>query len=357
MTKTVMIMAGGTGGHVYPALAVARGLRSNGCSITWMGSKGGFEAGVVPDNGFPLDEVSIKGLRGKGFLSLLLAPFTLLKALLEVRSILRKRKPDLVIGFGGFVSGPGGLMARMLKIPLVIHEQNAIPGLTNRVLSKFAVVVLEAFPGSFDKAATHTGNPVREEITQVMSPAERFSSREGNMRVLVLGGSLGAQILNEVLPEALALIDEEIRPAVCHQSGRNKLEPTQANYAKAEVQAHISEFVDDMAGAYEWADLVICRAGALTISELAAVGVGSLLVPYPHAVDDHQTVNGQFLVNASAAHLCPQSKLDAESLAKKLMLLIKNPNRVKAMAFSAHQMAKPDATAHVVRVCERVMTR
>ncbi|HEY9199571.1 MAG TPA: undecaprenyldiphospho-muramoylpentapeptide beta-N-acetylglucosaminyltransferase, partial [Gammaproteobacteria bacterium] len=310
----VLIMAGGTGGHVFPALAVADELRRAGQPVLWLGTQEGLEAKVVPAAGLPVAWIRVRGLRGKGLLRLLSAPFMLAGALWQAGSVLLRARPRAVLGMGGFVTGPGGFMAWLLRRPLLIHEQNSVAGLTNRLLAPLAGRVLEAFPGSLPARVhpVHTGNPVRGAITEVVPPRERFAARSGRTRLLVLGGSLGAQALNEILPQALALLPSGQRPEVRHQAGMKLIDAARAAYRRAGVEAQVDAFVDDMAAAYAWADLVVCRAGALTIAELTAVGVGAILVPYPHAVDDHQTGNARYLVNAGAALLIPQSELDVD---------------------------------------------
>jgi UDP-N-acetylglucosamine--N-acetylmuramyl-(pentapeptide) pyrophosphoryl-undecaprenol N-acetylglucosamine transferase len=352
-----MVMAGGTGGHIFPALAVAQELRHRGFDPFWLGSRGGFEERIVPDAGFNSELISIRGLRGKGWLQRLVAPFTLLRAMFQVLRILLRTRPGLVLGMGGFVTGPGGVMARLLGIPLVIHEQNSIPGMTNRWLSRIATRVLEAFPGSFGggSRAQTIGNPVGAEIVGLAPPAERMAEREGQLRLLILGGSQGAQALNETVPAALALLDREQRPLVRHQAGGKKLEMTTADYIAAGIEATVDPFIKDMAAAYGWADLVVCRSGALTISELAAAGVGSILVPYPHAVDDHQTHNAAYLVSAGAAQLLPQEILTPERLAAVLQQLLSDREGLKAMAEAAHKLARTEATGMAADVCEEVL--
>jgi len=354
----VMIMAGGTGGHVFPALAVAQALQRRGVEVIWLGVRGGFEDGVVCQAGYPLEYIEIRGLRGQGIGRWLLAPLRLLRALWQSLRALRRQRPRLVLGMGGFLSGPGGVAARLLGIPLVIHEQNALPGLTNRLLARLASRVLEAFPGSFGRrpGVLAVGNPVRPEIAALRDPSARFAGREGPLRLLVLGGSLGAQALNETVPAALARLPPGLpRPQVRHQAGRGKADATVAAYANLGVTAEVVPFIADMAEAYAWADLVICRAGALTVAELAAAGVGAILIPYPHAVDDHQTHNAAFLVQAGAAQRLPQPELTPERLAELLAGLCNGRGRVRAMAFAARSLARPEATETVARICEEAL--
>jgi UDP-N-acetylglucosamine--N-acetylmuramyl-(pentapeptide) pyrophosphoryl-undecaprenol N-acetylglucosamine transferase len=358
MGARVMIMAGGTGGHVFPALAVAEELRRRGLEVFWLGARDGFEAGVVPAAGFRAEWISIRGLRGKGIGAWLTAPVKILIAMVQVWRVLRRNRPGLVLGMGGFVTGPGGVMARVAGIPLVIHEQNALPGLTNRWLARIANRVLEAFPGSFGDSgkAELVGNPVRPEIAALAPPSDRMADRNLPRRLLILGGSLGAEALNRVVPAALALLPPEQRPQVRHQAGRGKEEETGAAYRSAGVAAEVSPFVQEMAEAYGWADLVVCRAGALTISELAAAGVGSILVPYPFAVDDHQTRNAAYLVQAGAARMVPQSELTAGGLAALLRELLSEKGRLLAMATTARTLARPGATVRVADFCEEALT-
>ncbi|MES9844705.1 MAG: undecaprenyldiphospho-muramoylpentapeptide beta-N-acetylglucosaminyltransferase [Candidatus Sedimenticola sp. PURPLELP] len=356
MGTRVMVMAGGTGGHVFPALAVAEELKARGAEIFWLGVPDSFESRVVPEHGIEMEWVSIRGLRGKGLLGWITLPFRLFRAMSQAGLVMLRRDPALVLGMGGFVSGPGGLMARLGGIPLVIHEQNAIPGMTNQYLARIATRVLEAFPDSFDakRGAEVTGNPVRSEIAAIANPVERMAGRQGRLRLLVLGGSLGAQALNEALPEAVALLPEESRPQVRHQAGANKSEDARAAYTAAGVDAEVTPFISDMAEAYAWADLVVCRAGALTVAELSAAGVGSLLVPYPHAVDDHQTKNAGYLADNGAAQLLPQKELNPQRLAQMLEPFLGDRDLVLAMAQKARAMALPEATKQVADICEEV---
>ncbi|WP_457675723.1 undecaprenyldiphospho-muramoylpentapeptide beta-N-acetylglucosaminyltransferase [Thiolapillus sp.] len=351
----MMIMAGGTGGHVFPALAVAREMRERGWEVDWMGTPDSFESRTVPAQGFPLHTIAAYRLRGQGVAGLLLAPFRLLRAMGQAGRVLRRCRPQVVLGMGGFVTGPGGLVSRLLGIPLVIHEQNTIPGLTNRWLAKIAARVLEAFPGSFPASvgALETGNPVRADILAVADPDNRMAGREGPLRVLILGGSLGALALNEQLPPALArqTVEMEIR----HQAGRGKAEAASEIYRSLGLEARVTEFIEDMAEALAWADLVICRAGALTVSELAVVGVASVLVPYPHAVDDHQTRNAEYLARAGAALLQPQAEIDTETLAARLADLLGSREKLLEMARAARALGRPEATRVVADECEKVV--
>jgi UDP-N-acetylglucosamine--N-acetylmuramyl-(pentapeptide) pyrophosphoryl-undecaprenol N-acetylglucosamine transferase len=344
-------MAGGTGGHVFPALAVARELDARGWQVSWLGTPDSFESRVVPSD-FELDTIAAFRLRGQGLVDRAMAPLRLVRALWQSWRVLRRRRPQLVLGMGGFVTGPGGLVSRLIGTPLVIHEQNAIPGLTNRWLARIASRVLEAFPGSFPAkiGARAVGNPVRPEIADLPLPEPVPGDRA--VHLLVLGGSLGARALNEKVPEALAQLGTDERPLIRHQAGRGKVDATQSAYAAAAVEAEITEFVDDMAAAYGWADLVVCRAGALTISELMAAGVASILVPYPFAVDDHQTANAAYLTRAEAAVLMPQPDLTPVALAAQLRSLLLDRDRLYAMARRAYGLARRDATREVADVCE-----
>jgi len=354
--RLLCVMAGGTGGHVFPALAVAGLLREQGMEVFWIGTRRGLEARLVPAHGFPLEWIGIEGLRGKGPRQVLAAPFKLAAALRQAAGILRRRRPDLVLGMGGFASGPGGLMARLLGIPLVIQEQNRVPGLTNRWLSRVAARVFEAFPGSFPagRGAITSGNPVRPEILALPAPQERLAARSGPGHLLVIGGSLGAKILNETIAGAVATLPPEQRPQIRHQAGERTLETARRAYADAGVAAQVTPFIEKMAEAYAWADLVMCRAGALTVSELAAAGVGSILVPYLYAVDDHQTSNARYLADVGAAQLLPQTKLSPASLGAVLVGLFSDRSRLIAMAQAARGRAEPDAAARIARACWEV---
>ncbi|MCW8890987.1 MAG: undecaprenyldiphospho-muramoylpentapeptide beta-N-acetylglucosaminyltransferase [Sedimenticola sp.] len=359
MTGGVVVMAGGTGGHVFPALAVAEMLRDRGVAISWLGSRDSFESRAVPEHGFDIQLIDIKGLRGSGVMRWIMAPFKLTKALLQARAVLKVRKPQVVLGMGGFVAGPGGLMARLLGIPLVIHEQNAVPGMTNSWLARLAVRVFEAFPGSFkaETGAVACGNPVRHEITALPDPALRMQGREGQVRLLVIGGSLGAQALNESIPVVVSGLTPANRPLIRHQAGRDKADATRAAYQALNLDADVTPFIKDMAEAYAWADLVICRSGALTVSELAAAGVASILVPYPYAVDDHQTRNAGYLVKAGAAKLLPQAELEKNGLANELLQLFESREVLVDMALKARAVAMPGATTVVADYCEEIIAR
>lgn len=359
MVTRVLIMAGGTGGHVFPALAVADELRARGADVIWLGTRAGLEADIVPAAGIDMEWITIRGLRGKGWLGWLLAPLRILVAMAQTLAVMLRRRPMAVLGMGGFVTGPGGVVSWLLRKPLLIHEQNAVAGLTNRLLAPLANHVMAAFPGllSQRRNGVTTGNPVRAAIASLAAPAERFAARSGALRLLVLGGSLGAEALNGAVPEALAALPAAARPQVWHQAGKRHAERTQARYREHAVDGRVEPFIADMAAAYGWADLVICRAGALTVAELAAAGVGSILVPYPHAVDDHQTRNAACLVDAGAALLLPQSTLTGATLAQLLGRFCGTPHngdgrpRLLDMANAARRLARPDAAASVAALC------
>ena len=357
MAGRVMVMAGGTGGHVFPALAVASELRNRGHEVFWLGTPDSFEARTVPGYDIEMQFIDIRGFRGKGLLQKLLMPLRLMHAMWQAFRVIRFKQPGLVIGMGGFASGPGGLVARLMNKPLLIQEQNTIPGMTNRWLAKMASRVFEAFPGSFDKSvnAVVSGNPVRSELLGLPEPGKRICAHEDRPHLLVMGGSLGAQALNETLPAAMALLDENERPLIRHQAGRNKAEVTADAYQAAGVKAEVIEFIDDMAAAYKWADLIVCRSGALTVSELTAVGVASILVPFPHAVDDHQTHNASFLVDAGAAELMQQKSLTPQRLAEKLNKLLSDNAKLKTMAQAARQLAQPESAKVIANACEELL--
>jgi len=346
----VMIMAAGTGGHIFPGLAVARALIASGAEVSWLGTPHGLENRLVPAAGLTLDRIGITGLRGRGLGGWLAAPLRVLRAMLQARAIFRRRRPQCVLSMGGYVAGPGGLMARLMGVPLVIHEQNALAGLTNRLLRPLARRSLSGFPGVL-KDAEHCGNPVREDILALPAPAERAAGRRGRLRVLVVGGSQGSAALGEIVPRALALLAANERPQVLHQGGRQHA-ATLDNYARSGVEAEVVEFIDDMAAAWAEADLAICRAGALTIAELAAAGVAALLVPFPYAVDDHQTANARFLTEAGAAWLVPEAELTPEHLSARLRGLQRG--ELTAMADKARALARPDAVERVAQTCLEV---
>ena len=352
-----LIMAGGTGGHVFPALALARELRARSWQVVWLGTRRGLEARLVPAEQIALEWLSVGGLRGKGMLVWLTAPLQLTRALLQALAVIRRRRPALVVGLGGFVAGPGGLAAWLLRRPLLIHEQNAIAGFTNRCLAWLARRVLTAFPGSFAPRvhAQVVGNPVRREITDLPPPSQRFALRQGPIRVLVVGGSQGATRLNAMVPFALARAAATLQFDVQHQSGERWIEAARRNYAEAGVTARLQPFIDDMAAAYGWADLVICRAGALTVSELAAAGVAAILVPFPAATDDHQTRNAAFLVDGGAAVMIAERELSAERLAAELLRLCNGRGRLLAMAERARALARPRAAQELANACVELL--
>ncbi|MBN8924305.1 MAG: undecaprenyldiphospho-muramoylpentapeptide beta-N-acetylglucosaminyltransferase [Rhodanobacter sp.] len=352
-SRPVLIMAGGTGGHIFPGLAVAETLRAQGVPVAWLGAVGGMETRVVPAHGIELHEIRVGGLRGKGWKTRLGAPLMLVRALLSAIAVLRRLKPRSVLSMGGYVAGPGGLAARLLHRPLLVHEQNRVAGFTNRKLAAHAQRVLAGFADALPNAEW-VGNPVRGAIAALAPPAQRFAGRAGRARLLVLGGSLGARALNLALPQALALLPPERRPEVLHQCGNRGLDEAREAYAKAGVEAQVVPFIEDMAGTYAWADLAVCRAGALTLAELTAAGLGAVLVPFPHAVDDHQTRNGEALVSAGAAELIQERDLNVEQLAQRLDALLAGRARLLAMAEAARTLAKPDAAAVIARACVEV---
>ncbi len=343
--RPVLFMAGGTGGHVFPALACASALQMRGIPVHWLGTLNGLEAKVIPQAGINISYINVTGLRGKGIFTRLLAPFRLLQAVYQAAWIMWQFKPRAVLGMGGFASGPGGLVAWLFGIPLYIHEQNAKPGLTNRILSKFSEQVMQAFPNTFPEKtnALTTGNPLRFDIIQLPKVHQRHTP----LRLLVVGGSLGAKVFNDTLPESLKQLDFELQ--LWHQTGRHS--STERREGDIGAQDRIEPFINDMSAAYEWADLVICRAGAMTVSELAQVGLPSVLIPYPHAVDDHQTYNAAYLVDAGAAVLLPQTELNAEKLAEILNELGNDAERLATMSKAAHSCARPEAVDKVVEVC------
>ncbi|KFI21513.1 undecaprenyldiphospho-muramoylpentapeptide beta-N-acetylglucosaminyltransferase [Nitrosococcus oceani] len=356
MAIRVLIMAGGTGGHIFPALAVADRLRAWGVEVVWMGTRHGLEAELVPKAGYPIEWISIGGLRGKGLTHWLRAPFKLLFALFQALRALRRWRPAVVLGLGGFVSGPGGLGAWLLRRPLLIHEQNAIVGTANRLLAPLAGRVMEAFPGTFPPArkAEWTGNPVRESIEQLSKSRAWLQARQGRFHLLVLGGSQGARILNETVPQALALLPTKVRPQVWHQCGSRQWDETVAAYRAAGVEARLVPFIDDMAAAYAWADLVVCRAGALTVAELMAAGIGALLVPFPLAIDDHQRANADYLVGAGAALLLPEKELSPSRLAQEIERLGADCSTFISMAQAARQLHRVGAAQRVAERCLEV---
>jgi UDP-N-acetylglucosamine--N-acetylmuramyl-(pentapeptide) pyrophosphoryl-undecaprenol N-acetylglucosamine transferase len=349
--KCALVMAGGTGGHIFPGLAVAEALREAGWRVHWLGAPDSMESQLVPPRGFAFETVAFGGVRGKGLATLAFLPLKLLRAFWQSLQVVRRVQPDVVLGLGGFITFPGGMMASLWGKPLVLHEQNSVAGLANKVLAQVADRVFTAFPGVF-KTGQWVGNPLRQAFTQQATPAERFAGRTGPLRVLVVGGSLGAKALNDIVPQALALMPEASRPQVIHQSGAKQIEALRANYAAAGVQAELTPFIDDTATAFAQADLVICRAGASTVTELAAVGVAALFVPFPFAVDDHQTTNAQFLVAHGGGWLVPQAELTAQNLAERLTALSRDT--LQDVAQKAHAQKKTNATREVVMACEEL---
>ena len=352
-SRPILIMAGGTGGHVYPALAVARALQASSREIVWLGTHHGLEARIIPETGIDMEWISVKGLRRKGALALIIAPLQLGWALLQALAVIIRRRPAAVLGMGGFASGPGGIAAWLTRRPLLIHEQNAAAGMTNRLLARFAQVVLQAFPDSFntDVVAETVGNPVREDITALPLPADRYSSRQGRMRLLVLGGSQGALALNQTVPAGLRLLDPEVRPVVRHQCGERTLQAAEEAYISHDVDVELLPFIEDMATVYEWADLVVCRAGALTVAELCAAGVPALFVPYPTAVDDHQTANAKPMTTAGAAAIIQESELTPELLADLLRDWLQSRSALLEKANKARALAKSDSLSRITELC------
>ena len=349
--KVALIMAGGTGGHIFPGLAVAQALREQGWRVHWLGAPDSMEARLVPPQGFALETIEFGGVRGKGLKTLALLPFRLLKAFWQALSVVRRVQPDVLVGFGGYITFPGGMMGVLAGNKLVLHEQNSVAGAANKVLAGVADRVFTAFPGAL-KQAQWVGNPLRESFLRQPDPAQRFAGRSGPLKLLVVGGSLGAKALNDIVPRALALIPEGARPAVLHQSGAKQIEALRANYTAAGVQAELTPFIDDTAQAFADADVVICRAGASTVTEIAAVGAAAIYVPFPHAVDDHQTSNANFLVQAGGGWLLQQDALDAQKLAEMLQNMQRST--LLNVAIKAKTMQKIDATREVVAACEEL---
>ena len=349
----VMIMAGGTGGHVFPALAVADELRAADVCVSWLGTRAGIEAELVPANGIKLNYLDIEGIRGRGLLALLKAPLLLWRSIRQSLSVLSEYQPQVVLGMGGFASGPGAVAARLKGIPLVIHEQNSVAGTTNRISARLARRVMQGFPGVF-KRGEWCGNPVRPSIAKMPTPDVRFAKRTGAVNLLVLGGSRGALAINKILPQALALIDPELRPQVMHQTGKLHCEMTSDLYKAAGVEAQVVPFIEQMEEAYGWADFAICRAGALTVAELTCAGLGSILIPFPHAIDDHQTVNGKLLVEQGSALMIQQKELSATMLAEEITKLCNSRSQLLDMAMRARKLSKTGAASRVAKVCMEV---
>jgi UDP-N-acetylglucosamine--N-acetylmuramyl-(pentapeptide) pyrophosphoryl-undecaprenol N-acetylglucosamine transferase len=353
MSAPVLIMAGGTGGHIFPALAVAKELRGRGIDVVWLGVPGSMEARLVPANGFPIEWVRVGGIRGKGLATLAMAPLRIVNAVIQALRVLRRVRPRAVLGAGGYVSGPGGIAARLLGIPLLIHEQNAMPGMTNRWLARVATHVLQGFPGSFNASvrARTVGNPVRADIAALPDPAVRFSGRSGRARLLVFGGSLGAQRLNSMVPKALSRLAPERRPEVRHQAGERGIDAARVAYREAQVEAEVTPFIDDMAAAYAWADVALCRAGAMTVAELQAVGLGALLVPFPGATDDHQTKNAEAMVAIGAGRILQERDMTADTLSACITDLTADRAQMLAMASAARAARVVDAAEQVADLC------
>ncbi|KLO60842.1 UDP-N-acetylglucosamine--N-acetylmuramyl-(pentapeptide) pyrophosphoryl-UDP N-acetylglucosamine transferase [Delftia tsuruhatensis] len=349
--RTALIMAGGTGGHIFPGLAVAQALRERGWNVRWLGAPGSMESRIVPAQGFPLETIEFSGVRGKGIMTLAFLPMRLLRAFWQALAVVRRVKPDVVVGLGGYISFPGGMMAVLAGKPLVLHEQNSVAGMANKVLASVSHRIFTAFPNVFPKGRW-VGNPLRQAFTEQPAPEQRFAGRSGPLRLLVVGGSLGAKALNEIVPQALALIPADVRPVVLHQSGAAQIDALRANYAAAGVQAELTPFIDDTARAFAEADVIVCRAGASTVTEIAAVGAAAIYVPFPSAVDDHQTTNARFLVDAGGGWLMQQSALTAQSLAE----MLQNMQRATLLerAGKAKKMQKTEATAEVVAACEEL---
>jgi len=349
--RTALVMAGGTGGHIFPGLAVAEELRARGWTVHWLGTPGSMESRIVPPQGFAFEPIDFSGVRGKGLLTLALLPLRLLRAFWQALAVVRRVRPDVVVGLGGYVTFPGGMMAVLCGKPLVVHEQNSVAGLVNKVLAGVADRVFTAFPDALRRGAW-VGNPLRTAFTRQAGPQERFAGRSGPLRLLVVGGSLGAKALNDIVPQALALIPADRRPVVTHQSGAAQIDALRANYAAAGVEAALTPFIDDTATAFAEADLIVCRAGASTVTEIAAVGAAAVFVPFPHAVDDHQTANARFLADAGGGWLVQQRDLSAGSLAQ----LLQNTERAALLerALKAKTMQKIHATREVVNACEEL---
>lgn len=357
MPHTILIMAGGTGGHVFPALAVADYMKVSGWRVVWLGTKGGMEEILVPQKGYDIEIMDFSGLRGKNLMVWFLLPLRLLLAFWQSAKVLFQIRPDVVLGMGGYPAFPGGIMASLLNKPLLIHEQNSVPGLANKILAKFADKILLGFPNAIrnEKKIIFSGNPVRKEISQLDIPDKRYAGRSGKLKLLIIGGSLGAQALNTIVPKMLKLIPDHMRPLVTHQAGRKHLETLKKNYAEAGVEGELLVFIENIAVQYADCDLVICRAGALTIAELTVVGIASILVPFPYAVDDHQTSNAKFLSDKDAAVLLPQNELTPQGLAQLLMEFTRE--KLLGMAMKARELASPAATRLVAEACMEMIKK
>lgn len=356
--STLLIMAGGTGGHVFPALAVAHVLRDRGVEVVWLGTHGGIEARAVPAAGFDVEWVTIRGLRGKGIWGAVRTPVLVAVAMLQTVAVVMRRRPHAMLGMGGFVAGPGGFVAWILRRPLLIHEANAIAGLTNRLLAHFARRVMIGFEGTFaaSRKVEWVGNPVRRDIAAIAEPARRLAGRTQPLRVLVIGGSQGARVFNETLPQAVNAIGSASGPDVWHQSGRGNAPAVQAAYREAGIAARVTEFIDDMAAAYAWADLVVCRAGAMTVAEVSVAGVAALFVPYPHAVGDHQTANARYLVERDAALMLNETELTPARLGAVFEELSVDRQRIETLAQRARALGRPDATVRVADICMEALS-
>lgn len=353
--KKAVIMAGGTGGHVFPGLALARYLQQQGVEVHWLGTQQGMESRLVPAQHIPLHTITIYGVRGKGLRTFLKSPFVLMNAVLQAARILQIINPDVVVGMGGFVSVPGGIASFLSRRPLIIHEQNAKAGLANQLLAYGAAQVLQGFRSAFKThQAIEIGNPVRADIECMPSPDIRFAGRSGRGHLLVLGGSLGAKALNEIVPNALAMLPPAERPHVWHQTGEQHFAATEQAYAAKGVEATLQPFIADMAAAYAWADLALCRAGALTVAELCAAGLGAVLVPFPYAVDDHQTANAQFMVNEGAAICIQQKDLTEACLSEIIRKQLGSPEQCLSMARAAYQLRRPHVTEKFFDICQEV---
>lgn len=361
-TKTILLMAGGTGGHIFPALAVGKILEKQGWKLHWLGSDGGMEEELVPKHGINMTLLPVKGIRKKGLASLIKAPFQLLSSVLLARKVIKKIKPDVALGMGGFASGPGGIAAKLCGVPLVLHEQNAIAGMTNRQLNRFSNITLQAYPGAFVeglKKLVTVGNPVRNDLMNIPSAEKRMSLDSGSIKLLIIGGSRGAMVFNQKIPAMLDIINGGLKVEVRHQCGRGNLGDVAARYkalSNSLVEHDVTEFIDDMAAAYEWADLVICRAGALTVAEVAMAGCAAIFVPYPYAVDDHQTHNARYLADQNAAVIIQQHDLDEQRLAHQITALANDKKRIIDMAIVAKSLAKPQATQQVSEFCKQAAT-
>ncbi|MFT6926304.1 MAG: UDP-N-acetylglucosamine--N-acetylmuramyl-(pentapeptide) pyrophosphoryl-undecaprenol N-acetylglucosamine transferase [Psychromonas sp.] len=351
--KTLVVMAGGTGGHVFPGLAVADALKKQGWAVSWLGTADRMEAQLVPEHGYEIDFIDIAGIRGNGLKRLLMAPIRIIKSIWQARSVLKKRRVDLVLGMGGFASGPGGIAAWSMGIPVILHEQNATAGLTNRILSLFSKRVLMGFSGAFTSSkAILVGNPVRQELIEL--PVKKISAENEALKVLVVGGSLGAKVLNDLLPKVFSSFDAA-QLNITHQSGKGHYQTLQKSYQELHVTANVQEFIADMASAYDWADLVICRAGALTVAELAVVGLPAIFVPLPHAADDHQTKNAQYLVDQEGAVLIAQKQLTEKKISDYLHLFLENRELLTAMSQKSKKVGIIDATERVASICNQLV--